>query len=294
MQPTRTSRTAEIMALLRALETARPAGARLFDDPLAAGFLSPGLRRLARWASVPVLRALLPRYLDWRLPGARSSGIARTRLIDDWAAGHVAAGARQIVLLGAGFDSRAWRLPAFAALPVFEVDHPATAAEKRRRLAGAGADAARIVSVTIDFDREKLPEALSRAGFDRSRRTLVIWEGVTNYLTAEAVAAVIGWAGSLAAGSGLIFTYVDEAVLREPRRFAGAARILREVSGAGEPWTFGFDPARLPRYLSERGLRLLEDLGADEYRARYFGAAAARMRGYAFYRAANARVGGDA
>lgn len=291
MQPTRTSRTAEAMALFRALETARAKRARLFDDPFAADFLPPGLRRLARLAKLPLPRALLRRYLERRFPGALTSGVARTRLIDDWARAHVAAGARQAILLGAGFDARAWRLAAFAGLPVFEVDHPATAAEKRRRLAALGVDAARVVSVTLDFDRETLPDALARSGFDPALRSLVIWEGVTNYLTAEAVGEVLAWAGRLAAGSGFVFTYVDAAVLREPDRFIGAARVLREVAATGEPWTFGFDPSGLPRALSEHGLVLLEDLGADDYRARYFGAAAVGMRGYAFYRAANARVG---
>ncbi len=290
MQPARSSRTAEVMALFRALETAEPRDRRLFDDPFAAGFLAPPLRWLARSAALPVLRRLLCRYLDRRLPGARSSGVARTRLIDDWASTHVAAGAQQIVLLGAGFDTRAWRLPAFAGLMVFEVDHPATAAAKRRRLSAAGLAGARVIPVALDFDRTALPDALARAGFDPAQRTLVIWEGVTNYLTAEAVGAVIRWAGSLAPGSGFIFTYIDAAVLSEPGRFAGAPAILREVAASGEPWTFGFDPAALPAYLGERGLTLTEDLGADQYRARYFGSRAGSLAGYAFYRTVDARV----
>jgi O-methyltransferase involved in polyketide biosynthesis len=113
-------------------------------------------------------------------------------------------------------------------------------------------------------------------------------------LTAEAVAAVIEWAGRLPAGSGFIFTYVDEDVLSDPGRFAGADKVLAEVAAAGEPWTFGFSPGDLARYLRGFGLELLEDLGADDYRARYFGARAAAMRGYAFYRAVNARVTGHA
>jgi methyltransferase (TIGR00027 family) len=290
MQPARSSRTAEVMALIRALETAEPRDRRLFADPFAAGFLAPPLRGLARSAALPVMRRLLCRYLDRRLPGARSSGIARTRLIDDWASAHVAAGVRQVVLLGAGFDTRAWRLPAFADLPVFEVDHPATAAAKRHRFSSAGLAGARVVPVTLDFDRAVLADALAQAGFDPAQRTLVIWEGVTNYLTAEAVGAVIRWAGSLAAGSGFIFTYIDAAVLGDPSRFAGAATILREVAASGEPWTFGFDPAVLPAYLDERGLTLVEDLGADQYRARYFGSRAGSLHGYAFYRAVNARL----
>jgi methyltransferase (TIGR00027 family) len=233
MQPARSSRTAETMALFRTLETARPPSRRLFRDPFARSFLTGVLRLAAQGAAVPGLRSLLLRYLDRRLPGALSSGIARTRLIDDWLLDHVAAGARQIVILGAGFDTRAWRLPGLAGLPVFEVDHPATGAEKRRRLALAGLDPARVVAVALDFDRESLATALTRAGFDAALRAVIVWEGVTNYLTAEAVAAVVEWAGGLAAGSGFIFTYVDARVLSEPGRFEGATRILAEVAAAG-------------------------------------------------------------
>jgi methyltransferase (TIGR00027 family) len=290
MQPARSSRTAETMALFRALETARPPSLRLFRDPFAAKFLTGALRLAACGAAVPGLRPLLLRYLERRLPGARSSGIARTRLIDDWLGEHVNAGARQIVILGAGFDTRAWRLPDLAGLPVFEVDHPATGAEKRLRLTLAGLDPARVTAVALDFDREPLAAALARAGFDAAQRAAVVWEGVTNYLTADAVDAVVEWAGRLAAGSGFIFTYVDARVLSDPGGFIGGARILAEVAAAGEPWTFGFVTAELPGYLRRFGLQLLADLGADDYRARYFGASAATMAGYAFYRAVDARV----
>jgi methyltransferase (TIGR00027 family) len=291
MKPGRFSQTAEFMALFRALESARPAEQRLFDDCLAATFTSPPLRRLARWSAVPALGPLLRRIIDKLWPGARTSGIARTRLIDDWVTQGIVAGCRQVVILGAGFDSRAWRLPALAGLPVFEVDHPTTALEKSRRAAAAGADVSRVISVTLDFDHDRFADRLAAAGFDRDRPTMVIWEGVTNYLTAEAVRAVLSWAGTLAAGSRLAFTYVHQAVLTDPARFEGAARILLAVAGTGEPWTFGFEPDALPVYLQGLGLRLVEDLGADAYRARYFGRTASKMRGYAFYRAALAVTG---
>jgi len=290
MQPGKFSKTAQFMALFRALETARPAGRRLFSDPLAAGFLDPSLRRLVRWSASPPVSWFIRAFIDRFWPGARTSGVARTRLIDDWVADAAASGARQVVLLGAGFDSRAWRLPALEGLRVFEVDHPATAAEKRARMAGSGDDPSRVTSVALDLDRASLGDHLTSAGFDPTKVTMVVWEGVTNYLNDAAVDAVLAWAGTLAAGSRLIFTYVHRGVLSEPTRFAGAPRILLAVASAGEPWTYGMLPEALAGELHAFGLRLIADLGADDYRARCFGGKAAHMRGYGFYRAALAVV----
>jgi methyltransferase (TIGR00027 family) len=286
MRPGQFSRTAEFMALFRALETERPAEKALFRDPFAAGFISPALRSLVRWSATPIAGWLLRTFIDRRWPGARTSGVARTRLIDDWVAAGVAAHCRQIVVLGAGFDSRAWRLPGLSGLSIFEVDHPATAAEKSARIEALGADLSRVVSVALDFDRDRLSDHLAASGFDERKVTTVIWEGVTNYLTEKAVFSVFAWLGTLAPGSRLAFTYIDRGVLTDPTRFEGAANILLAVSSAGEPWTFGFVPASLPDRLAPFGLRLVEDLGADDYRARYFGKMASKMRGYAFYRAA--------
>jgi methyltransferase (TIGR00027 family) len=88
-------------------------------------------------------------------------------------------------------------LPAFRDLPIFEVDHPATSAVKRKQIEELGASISQVAFVPVDFDREQL----SDAGFQGKRRTLVIWEGVTNYLTAAAVDATLRWIGSLAEGS---------------------------------------------------------------------------------------------
>jgi methyltransferase (TIGR00027 family) len=278
------------MALFRAIESAQPARQRLFHDPFAPMFVSAPLRRVVRWSTIPMLASFLRGMIDRFWPGARTSAVARTRLIDDWIADSVRNGSQQLLVLGAGFDSRAWRLPILAKLPVFEVDHAATAAEKGRRIAALAAETSGVVSIAIDFDREQLPEVLSAAGFDPRIVTTVVWEGVTNYLTTDAVASVLSWVGTLATGSTLIFTYIHRDVLAEPARFEGARNILMAVARAGEPWTFGMAPEALPRCLQSRGLRLLEDLGADDYRARYFGPKAHQMRGYSFYRTAVATV----
>jgi methyltransferase (TIGR00027 family) len=292
MQPKRFSRTAEFMALFRALESARPADQRLFHDPFAATFVSAPLRRAVRWSAVPIAGAFLRNVIDLLWPGARSSGVARTRLIDDWIEASIRSGSRQLIVLGAGFDSRAWRMPVLAGIPIFEVDHAATAAEKRRRAPAGTGERSDVVSVVLDFDRDRLPNALAAAGFDPGRRTVVIWEGVTNYLTAATVDSVLAWVGSLAPDSKLIFTYIHRRVLDDPTSFEDAQKILLTVARAGEPWTFGFLPDALPQCLRSHGLLMDQDLGADDYRARYFGPEARKMRGYAFYRAALATVVG--
>ncbi|HSR82302.1 MAG TPA: SAM-dependent methyltransferase, partial [Hyphomicrobiaceae bacterium] len=250
---------------------------------------------VVRWSAMPILGPALRGIIDRSWPGARSSGVARTRLFDDWIGVSMANGSQQLVVLGAGFDSRAWRMPVLADVPAFEVDHAATAAEKQRRAAAVAPGRANVASVVFDFDRGRLPDALAAAGFDPKRRATVVWEGVTNYLTADAVCSVLAWVGTLAIGSNLIFTYVHQGVLADPASFEGAAKILTAVANSGEPWTFGFIPQALAPCLQTHGLRLEEDLGADDYRARYFGPKARKMRGYGFYRAARATViGGNA
>src|SRR3954465_10882935 len=152
MRTDEASRTAQFMALFRASETAR-ARDGLVDDPLASALLPSGLGVIARLYGFRPLAAVLNRYIDRRWPGARTSGIARTRLIDDWIERSLD-GIRQVVLLGAGFDTRAWRLRSVARVQVFEVDHPNTAALKRERLQAAGVDIARVKFVAVDFEKD--------------------------------------------------------------------------------------------------------------------------------------------
>jgi methyltransferase (TIGR00027 family) len=285
------SRTAEYMALFRALESVRPPARRLFVDPFARGFLGAPLRFVVDASRVPAVGERVRGFIDRRWPGARTSAVARTRFIDERLGKAVSAGARQIVILGAGFDARAYRLPICRDCAVFEVDHPATQARKRRLLEGALGTVPRNVRfVPVDFDHESLEDRLPAAGYDARERAVFLWEGVTNYLTAHAVDATLRWCARAEPGSRILFTYVHQGVLDEPRAFFGTARLFRSLEAAGERWTFGLDPAHLEKYLQERGLRLVEDRGAADYRAEAYGPEAAAMRGYEFYRIAVAAV----
>jgi methyltransferase (TIGR00027 family) len=280
------------MALFRALESRLPRQQRRFVDPLAAHFLSPPLRVVAELARLPGVAALACFLLDRRWPGVRTSAVARTWFIDERFRRALASGTRQVVTLGAGFDARSWRLLKDFPGAVFEVDHPATQARKRDCLRAAGlAPPDSLRFVPVDFARDNLGHALAAAGFDSQLPTFFVWEGVTNYLDEAAVGATLAWCASAAPGSEIVFTYIHRRVLEEPRSFAGMEAVLRRLHAAGEHWTFGFEPDELPAYLARLGLHLEEDVGAAEYRGLCYGASAARMQGYEFYRIARATVG---
>ena len=285
------SRTAQQNALFRALESLRSPDTRICHDPLARHFLGWPLTLAMCIAAVPGGARFVSSFIDRRWPGVRASVVARTRLIDDVLTGALANDIDQVVVLGAGFDSRAYRLPGLRAIAVFEVDHPDTQAAKQRvlqRLFGVLPGHVRFVG--LDFARDTLTSRMGLAGYRESARTFVLWEGVTNYLTAAAVDTTLRWCSRQAPGSLVLFTYVHRDVLTNPSSFAGTKNLFASLERAGERLTFGMEPSMVPQYLAERGLSLEFDMGAAEYRARHFGAAARRIRGHEFYRVALARV----
>jgi len=293
MKTNQASKTAEYMALFRALESTQPASRRLFYDRLAGQFLQPRLRHLVTLSHVPLVGRLVPWLIDGRWPGARTSAVARTRYIDDALMVALKTGTRQVVILGAGFDGRAYRIPGIELVRVFEVDHPATQQAKRAALAHLrGQLPDHVQWVDIDFNTQQLDERLSAAGLCGDEPTFWIWEGVTNYLSAEAVSRTLTAIQQLARSGRIAFTYVHRAVLENPDSFPSTAALRQTLAAAGETWTFGLDPAELPKYLATRGFRLVQDIGSVDYRQRYLPARPRLLRGYEFYRLAIADVVG--
>ncbi|RJQ09901.1 MAG: SAM-dependent methyltransferase [Dehalococcoidia bacterium] len=316
MNPHEASRTAEYAAAFRALETVRrPAKARLFEDPFAAAFLGPEILRYVRLAAMPILGGLVRSHVEWKSAGAMSSGIARTRLIDDWLREALHEGLRRVVLLGAGYDCRAQRLPELADRRVVEIDHPATQAAKKERLqAILGALPGNVTYLPADLTKQNLEDVwnhdgaqlnsashvsngwstvqpCSIAGPSGDEPVFVLWEGVTHYLGEAAVDATLRALSRLCPpGSRLAFTYLHRGLLDGSLSFKRAQVARDRVAQGGEPWIWGMDPARLPEYLAERGFQLRKDLGADEYRALYWDAAARRLQGFGFYHVAMAGV----
>lgn len=273
------SRTATNMAAFRALESTRAPSERLFFDAYAANFLPAGERALVALSKAPLARRVIEAYADKRAPGARSSGIARTRLIDDWIVGEYEDGAEQIVILGAGYDCRALRLPALARAKVFELDRRDLLARKTQRLGRAPDN---LVRAPIDFATDDLSTRLLTAGFAPEKRSIFLWEGVTNYLSSGAVGAVLDVVA--ASKASIIFTYVHADAVAGAFDSPGLPALLCRLRRIGEPWTFGLKPETLAEYLAAHGLRRRADLGAEEYRALYRGnGKPTGKEGYEFY-----------
>jgi methyltransferase (TIGR00027 family) len=292
------SRTAMVVALWRARESQRSAASRLFEDDMAQGFLDRRLRVALRVSRVPLVGSLVPwSLLDGHWIGSRGTVVVRTRYIDDALTSALRSGVEQVVILGAGFDSRAYRIPGISRIRVFEVDHPMTQAEKQRAVAQRlGALPPHVEFVPIDFSTQNLDGAMPAAGFRATARTFFICEGVTHYLSDPDVDTLFRYvARSAAAGSQMVFTYIHRTILDGSATFDGAGKTLTTVRRSGEPYTFGFDPAELPEYLVARGLELIEDVGAGAYRERYLDPLG---RGHEplseFQRAARAKIAGAA
>lgn len=259
----RASLTAHSVALSRAAH-------QIFDRPPV--FADPVALAIVGEAGVAQIRAAALRY---HLPPARylrAFLVVRSRVAEQALAEAVRRGVRQYVVLGAGFDTFAYRNPYSATqLRVFEVDHPATQASKRRQLAAGGiAVPESLTFVSVDFEGESLPERLAGAGFCAAAPAFFSWLGVTMYLTRAAVLEVLGYVGGLAAGSGIVFDYlVPPGQLSLMRRVVVRA-VSRAVAAAGEPWKSFFEPRELAIELRSRGFRQLDDLGPEQLNEQFF------------------------
>ena len=287
MKPNTASKTAQYMAFFRAIETGRPSHKRLFTDPYAAIFLDKRLKWAARISKFPLIGRIIPKIIQRKAPGALSSGVARTRYIDDLLWKAIRKGIKQVIILGAGFDTRSLRLDYLKSMPLFEIDHLETAKWKIDRLKESlGYLPPNVSYFQIDFNKQSLEDLASEYNLNFNIPTAIIWEGVTNYLTQQAIDKTFEFVKKFTGGSYLIFTYIDRLVLDNPGLFMGAEKLFRNLIKNEECWTFGFNPEELSGYLAKFHLRLLEDLGAGEYRERYMPDRGAISEGYEFYRAA--------
>lgn len=275
------------MAVQRALESARPVSTRLFVDDLSPAFLPLPWRTVVRCARVTPVRRRVERLYD-RVggPGPRPSAIARTRLIDDLIA---QASPAQLVILGAGYDTRAHRLECLRHGAVYEVDHATTQANKRAVIARCSKlSGVKLTYVPVDFERDDLATKLQGAGFSPGGNTVFLWEGVTQYLTADAVDRTLTSIAQLGGPTDtFVFTYVEEAALRgDIEAFPEARRWLEGTRRRGEPWVFGLSPATLNGFLVRRGFELLEDISTLEAGERYFSPLGRPERGSGLYHVA--------
>jgi len=290
MKANAASRTAQYMALFRAIETVQSKSKRLFADPYAIHFLDSRLRRVTRISQLPLIGQFISKIIHRKGIGALSSGIARTKYIDDLLGGSIKEGSQQVIILGAGFDTRSVRLDFLKNISVIEIDHPDTSNHKQKILKNLVGHLPQNVGFQqADFNKQSLNEIAPGAKINFSIPTTVIWEGVTNYLTEEAVDDTFVFTKLFKSSFTIIFTYIDKDVLDNPNHFKGTETLFANLKENEEQWIFGFDPKEVSLYLKQYNLKLIEDLNATEYRNRYMPERTGISEGYEFYRVAVAK-----
>lgn len=249
MESGRESRTAVTVCTGRALaHGATPVGR--FTDPTAFTLLPGDARaRVERFRAGKARKGVLGRLEHAHLASLSKMMVARTVAIDDAVRGVESA---QLVILGAGLDGRAWRMPELRDVVVFEVDHPDSQRTKRERSAGLTPAARDIRFVPVDFERDRLDDALAAAGHDPARATTWVWEGVVMYLTPADVEATLSVIERLSAiGSRLIIAYHSPALMLR--------LITLFVPRPGEPLRSTFTPDAMRALLARHGFGVNRD-----------------------------------
>lgn len=266
--PRGASLTAEAVCFFRALEHTRPPANRIVDDPFAVRMLS---KSLAGFASSPAIRHAVAQSGTMGLGGLQRFVAARHRVIDETLLAFVAGGGNQVVILGAGYDTRAWRFGAeLHGTTVWEVDLPSTQARKqvlvhRGRIGDVATKPPRFLP--IDFEHQDLGQTLGDDGVDSTARVLFIWEGVTMYLPEQAVRAALRTMATIGGpGSEVIFD-----AWTAP---AGGARrwVRRQLSKGlaffGEPLKYSLPQEDAATMLGAEGWDVADNWGPKQLAAR--------------------------
>ncbi|WP_416382340.1 class I SAM-dependent methyltransferase [Nocardia transvalensis] len=247
--------TAEFTAAQRAAETVHPHDRRLLDDRYSHRFVrDPALRMML---SHPLIARGAIYCLDRLVGGLQAHTVLRVRYVDDAYRAAVAAGVRQSVLLGAGFDTTSLRT-ADATTRIFEVDAPSTQKAKRARFEQLFPQhRPPLTWVACDFQKDDLRERLLANGLDPGVPSLIVWTGVTTYLPVDAIRATMhDLAAVCAPGSRLVLDYIDPDVITGTTPWRGARWLSRIVARLGEPFRSGFTSAELDALLGSCGFRL--------------------------------------
>jgi methyltransferase (TIGR00027 family) len=265
MRKKQSSLTAAGIAIVRAVESERPTGERILYDPYACQFVPS-------WMYHAFGFFIKIGYAEWRGPGVNGFLVARDRYIDDVLKNFLDEGLQQLVILGAGYDSRAYRFELAGRVKTFEVDHPATQADKLVKLQAVFEKVPEhIIYVPVDFNTQTLEERLLEYGYSPNLKTLFIWQGVTMYLTADAVDATLAFlvhrSGS---GSAIVFDYVYRSVLEGAQNHSEISGMRRYRFMTGEGLTFGIPEGAIETFLKERGFQQVKDVNADYLKATYF------------------------
>jgi methyltransferase (TIGR00027 family) len=251
-----------------AIEQYEPPKRRLVDDDLALSLLPTAHRAVVRAMRLPLLRRLMIAAGEKTVPGAWTLITCRKRFIDD-KLDEALPEVDAVVILGAGLDTRGLRLAQRSDIPVFEVDLPVNIARKNAAVRRAVATVpASVHLVPSDFERDDLIATLTEHGYRTDARTFFIWEGVTQYLSEDAVRTTLAALRGAPAGSRLVFTFVRRDFIDGTNMF-GAKILYKRFRQRRQVWKFGLDPAEIEAFVGTYGWRAIEQAGPDYYLQHY-------------------------
>jgi len=252
-----------------AVEQNAPEGQRLVQDALAIRFLPPIIKPiviLTRWPSARVLMITLS---DKRGRGVWGGVLCRKRYIDDKLLEAVRAGLDAVVNLGAGLDTRAYRLPALSLMPVFELDFPENIEYKKAKLQQLfGGVPSHVTLVPIDFDSQDLGDVLASYGYRVTYKSCFIMEAVTQYLSEDGIQNTFRFLAQAKTGSRLVFTYICKDFIDGTDSY-GLQALYEAYRVKTHLWHFGFAPQQVAAFLEQYAWKELEQVGSHEYTSRY-------------------------
>jgi methyltransferase (TIGR00027 family) len=257
------------MAMIRAMEySRRPPAERILSDPWAVHFIQNPLARAM--VKLPWVVRAMSVLSDLWLPGGQEYVLVRARLVDDLTTELAGHGLKQLVILGAGFDTTIFRLQDdLGSVRVFEVDHPATQAVKTAALSKLTVPA-NVQFIPVDFEKDSFARRLISSGFELRRRSLFTWMGVSYYLTSKAVAKTLRQIAEICSpGSHLIFDYAVESAITGKTKSRAARAGFAYAALLGEPFLFGLEPDQASTYVARFGFKLIKQYDGPELQSRY-------------------------
>jgi len=230
----------------------------ILHDPFAMKILREDERDLLQFASEHPVASI-----------GRLLTAARSRIAEDALSNAVERGVRQVVILGAGLDTFALRNPHAARICIFEVDHPATQAWKRQRLAAAElATPSWLTFVPVDFEQDDLQQKLSSAGFQRTAAAFFTWLGVVPYLTHDTIGSTLDYIASIE-NSEVVFDYMEPAETSSEEIRRVVQERTEQLEKTGERWASRFEPARIASILRAHGFCEVEHFSFQQIASRF-------------------------
>ena len=264
------SKMAEGMAMQRFGESAKPEDERICYDPYAVHFISPEIIQFGM--EHPEEAKALIENTEKLFPGLSSSIMARVRYFDDFTKKSINEGIEQLVVLGAGYDTRAYRIGELKNIKVFEVDHPNTQSFKIKKI-GEIFDylPKHVTYVPVDFEKDTLGQKLLDNGYNSSKKTLFIMEGLIMYIPPRAVAKTLLFiVENSGKGSQVIFDYYPESVVDGTCKLEIGTNIRNHVAEQGEPLQFGIKEEKIEDFLTEFGFSNVQNVTSKDYKKAYF------------------------